>query len=48
MAESLLDGFAGFVQVDGNPTYETLARVHPKIRLVGCMAHARRKFFEAN
>jgi transposase len=48
VAESLLEAYAGFLQVDGNPTYDALAKVHPKIHLVGCMAHARRKFFEAN
>jgi len=48
VAEPLLEAYAGFVQVDGNSTYETLAKAHPGIRLVGCMAHARRKFFEAN
>jgi hypothetical protein len=48
VAETLLVGFAGFLQVDGNPTYDTLEKAHPEIRLVGCMAHARRKFFEAN
>jgi transposase len=48
VAQTLLEGFAGFLQVDGNPTYDTLAKAHPEIRLVGCMAHARRKFFEAH
>jgi transposase len=44
----LLEDFSGFLQVDGNPTYDTLSKAHPAIRLVGCMAHARRKFFEAD
>ena len=48
VAETLLAGYAGFLQVDGNASYDTLARAHPTIRLVGCMAHARRKFFEAH
>ncbi len=48
VAETLLEDYAGFLQVDGNPTYDTLAKAHPKIRLIGCMAHARRKFFEAH
>ena len=47
VAQTLLEEYAGFLQVDGNPTYDTLAKAHPEIRLVGCMAHARRKFFEA-
>ncbi len=48
VAETLLEDYAGFLQVDGNVTYDALARAHPEIRLVGCMAHARRKFFEAD
>ncbi len=47
VAEALLDEYAGYLEVDGNATYDTLAKAHPDIRLVGCMAHARRKFFEA-
>ncbi|MCF1455993.1 MAG: IS66 family transposase [Shewanella sp.] len=48
VAETLLEDFTGFLQVDGNPTYDTLEKAHARIRLVGCMAHARRKFVEAN
>ena len=48
VAETLLAGYAGFLQVDGNATYGTLARAHPDIQLMGCIAHARRKFFEAD
>ncbi len=48
VAQSLLEGYGGFLQTDGNATYDALAKAHPTIRLVGCMAHARRKFFEAN
>ena len=38
-----LSGFAGFLQVDGYAGYESL----PGVTLVGCWAHARRKFVEA-
>jgi transposase len=38
VAETLLGGYAGFLQVDGNATYDTLARAHPDIQLIGCMA----------
>lgn len=48
VADTLLDGFAGYLQVDGNPTYEVLEKAHKEIRLVGCTANARRKFFEAH
>ncbi len=48
VAETLLEDYGGYLQVDGNATYDTLAKAHPAIRLVGCMAHARRKFFEAD
>lgn len=48
VAAALLDGFAGYLQVDGNATYEVLEKTQANICLVGCMAHARRKFFEAH
>ena len=38
-----LKGFSGFLQVDGYVGYEGL----PGVTLVGCWAHARRKFVEA-
>ena len=37
-----LDGYEGYLQVDGYQAYEKT-----QARLVGCMAHARRKFIEA-
>ncbi len=43
----LLPDYQGFVQVDGYEAYETAATLLPGITLVGCMAHARRKFDEA-
>lgn len=42
--------FQGILQCDGYQAYETFARSGPrngKITLAGCLAHARRKFFEA-
>jgi transposase len=46
IAYTLLDGFTGFLQADGYDVYEALQR-RCDIILVGCMAHARRKFDEA-
>lgn len=37
------DGFAGFLHADGYAGYNDL----PNVRLVGCFAHARRKFTDA-
>jgi hypothetical protein len=44
---ALLDDFVGTLQCDGYSAYETLDRKVSGIRLPGCMAHIRRKFFEA-
>jgi transposase len=40
---TFLNGFRGYLQVDGYAGYDEL----PGVRLVGCWAHARRKFVEA-
>ena len=45
--KELLSDYAGYVQCDGYKVYDKIARLNPKITLVGCLAHARRKFFEA-
>jgi transposase len=42
-----LQGFKGKLQTDGLKQYETVNKKLPDITLVGCMAHARRKFDEA-
>ena len=42
-----LEGFEGYLQTDGYKAYVTAVKDHPKVTLVGCFAHARRKFFEA-
>ncbi|WP_041581975.1 IS66 family transposase [Salisediminibacterium selenitireducens] len=39
-----LEGFTGYLHVDGYGGYHALK---PKVELVGCWAHARRKFFDA-
>ncbi len=44
---SLIDGFQGILQSDGYGAYEAYAKAHPGVTWVGCWAHARRKFFEA-
>jgi len=44
---SLIEGFEGVLQSDGYGAYEAYAREHPAVTWVGCWAHARRKFFEA-
>lgn len=46
VAERLLQGFEGFVQVDGYSGYNGCF-ANPKVIRVGCMAHVRRKFDEA-
>ncbi len=42
----LLEGFRGYLQVDGYAGYNAFCKQDGVIRL-GCFAHARRKFFEA-
>jgi transposase len=44
---TLIDGFKGILQSDMYGAYEGYAKDHPEITWVGCWAHARRKFFEA-
>lgn len=41
------DHFEGTLQCDAYIVYQTFARKRPEITLIGCMAHARRKFEEA-
>jgi len=48
VALELLVGFRGFLQSDGFEVYAAIAAGEPdSIRLIGCFAHARRKFDEA-
>lgn len=44
---SLLDGYTGLLQSDGYEAYPAFARSHPGVTWLGCWAHARRGFFEA-
>lgn len=43
----LLEKFHGKLQTDGYAAYESVAKQRPDLILIGCWAHARRKFFEA-
>lgn len=45
--KEMLEYFKGILQTDGYTVYENLFANHPNILLVFCMAHARRKFVEA-
>jgi hypothetical protein len=48
LSEIIPMNFGGLVQCDGYKAYEAFVRSHPeKITLAGCLAHARRGFFEA-
>ena len=40
-----LNGFQGYVQTDGYTAYDELGK-QAGIKMLGCMAHSRRKFFE--
>jgi transposase len=44
---SLIEGFRGILQSDAWGAYESYAKHHPEVIWVGCWAHARRKFFDA-
>lgn len=46
VAERLLEGCHGYMQSDGYAAYDGVA-VRLKLSHAGCMAHARRRFFEA-
>lgn len=43
----LSDDYRGVMQSDGYEAYASYARLHPNVSWVGCWAHARRRFFEA-
>mgnify|MGYP001033717674 CR=1 FL=1 len=47
-ATELLAGYRGYLQCDGYEVYGAIAAKSPGIRLIGCFAHARRKFHEAH
>lgn len=45
--EELLGGYQGYLQMDGYSGYSSFVKHQPAIIHVGCFAHARRYFFEA-
>jgi len=46
-AKNFLSGFKGVVQCDGFSGYNALTKDNNPVTLIGCMAHARRKFDDA-
>jgi transposase len=46
-AEALLKGFKGTIQTDAYAVYAAYVRKYPEVARLGCLAHARREFFEA-
>lgn len=44
--EDLLDGYQGYLQCDGWSAYNAFETRQKGVQLVGCMAHARRYFYE--
>ena len=45
--KEMLKDYQGILQTDGFSVYESLFASHPRIMLIYCMAHARRKFVDA-
>ena len=45
--KAILSQFSGVLQTDGYAVYDKLLKKRTDIKLVGCMAHARRYFFKA-
>ena len=45
--KEILKNYQGFLQVDGYTVYDKIAKLNPSIELAGCMAHVRRKYFDA-
>jgi transposase len=43
----LNDNYTGLLQSDGYQAYDAYARSHPAVVWLGCWAHVRRRFFEA-
>ncbi len=46
-AKAFLEGYSGYLQTDGYDGYDSAVKDMPGIVHVGCMAHVRRHFFEA-
>lgn len=47
VAHELFGEYGGILQADGYEAYESVAKANPDMKLIYCMAHARRKFVEA-
>jgi len=47
VAHELFGKYKGILQADGYKAYESVASVNPQMKLINCMAHARRKFVDA-
>jgi transposase len=45
--QAQLTGFTGTIQTDGYEVYDSLKKVMPELRRIGCAAHCRRKFRRA-
>jgi len=45
--EILREDFAGILQTDAYAAYGSFAKEHPEVVMAGCLAHVRRKFYEA-
>jgi len=45
--KAILDQFQGYLQTDGYAVYDKLTKGRKDISLLGCMAHARRYFYQA-
>ena len=45
--KEILDGYHGHVQCDGYRVYDKIGMQQDGVELLGCLAHARRKFYEA-
>lgn len=45
--KEVLESYQGHVQTDGYAVYDKIARQNESIKSIGCLAHARRKFYEA-
>jgi len=46
-AKAFLEGYSGYLQTDGYEGYDSAVKDMPGIIHVGCLAHVRRHFFEA-
>ena len=46
-AKAFLEGYSGYLQTDGYDAYDSAVKDMPGIVHVGCLAHVRRHFFEA-